>query len=323
MTQHTARTRASAPWTSSPSCRSGTPGWRNASTWRDDSVSRSRRASSCPSTSTARPRYDPTAAAWPTFGAGQYEGLRDELGTNPDRDPDYGPARIHPRGGAVAVGARKPLIAFNVNLANRRPGARQEDRLRHPRVLRWAARGAGHGRPARESGPAAPRPGEHEPGRLGAHRHRPRGARDPAHGARSRDRYRPLRAHRPGSDGGPARGRGRCTQPARLHAPTRRWSSAWPGTDEDAARHASGRRGGRGAASDRRGRPGAAGRATARSASSGRRDPSTATTPPTWPCSSPRWCVPTRCRSPQTLPRTSSCPTAWPSHRSRRPASST
>src|SRR5437868_8659220 len=48
---------------------------------------------------------------------GQYEGLKLELGTNPDRDPDFGPARLHPRGGAVAVGARKPLIAFNVNLA--------------------------------------------------------------------------------------------------------------------------------------------------------------------------------------------------------------
>ena len=48
---------------------------------------------------------------------GQYEGLKAELGVNPDRDPDYGPARLHPRGGAVAVGARKPLIAFNVNLA--------------------------------------------------------------------------------------------------------------------------------------------------------------------------------------------------------------
>jgi glutamate formiminotransferase len=47
---------------------------------------------------------------------GQYEGLKAELGVNPDRDPDYGPARLHPRGGAVAVGARKPLIAFNVNL---------------------------------------------------------------------------------------------------------------------------------------------------------------------------------------------------------------
>jgi glutamate formiminotransferase len=47
---------------------------------------------------------------------GQYEGLKAEIGVNPERDPDYGPARMHPRGGAVAVGARKPLIAFNVNL---------------------------------------------------------------------------------------------------------------------------------------------------------------------------------------------------------------
>jgi glutamate formiminotransferase / 5-formyltetrahydrofolate cyclo-ligase len=49
---------------------------------------------------------------------GQYEALKSEIGVNPDRDPDFGPARLHPRGGAVAVGARKPLIAFNVNLAS-------------------------------------------------------------------------------------------------------------------------------------------------------------------------------------------------------------
>jgi glutamate formiminotransferase / 5-formyltetrahydrofolate cyclo-ligase len=48
---------------------------------------------------------------------GQYEGLKAEIGVNPERDPDYGPSRMHPRGGAIAVGARKPLIAFNVNLA--------------------------------------------------------------------------------------------------------------------------------------------------------------------------------------------------------------
>ena len=47
---------------------------------------------------------------------GQYELLRDEIAANPDRAPDFGPRRMHPRGGAVAVGARKPLIAFNVNL---------------------------------------------------------------------------------------------------------------------------------------------------------------------------------------------------------------
>lgn len=47
---------------------------------------------------------------------GQYEGLRDAIRSDPGRAPDYGPARLHPKGGAVAVGARKPLIAFNINL---------------------------------------------------------------------------------------------------------------------------------------------------------------------------------------------------------------
>ena len=48
---------------------------------------------------------------------GQYEGLKEEIATNPERAPDFGPRKLHPRGGAVAVGARKPLIAFNLNLA--------------------------------------------------------------------------------------------------------------------------------------------------------------------------------------------------------------
>jgi glutamate formiminotransferase / 5-formyltetrahydrofolate cyclo-ligase len=47
---------------------------------------------------------------------GQYEGLRDAIMKDPERGPDFGPARLHPKGGAVAVGARKPLIAFNINL---------------------------------------------------------------------------------------------------------------------------------------------------------------------------------------------------------------
>lgn len=47
---------------------------------------------------------------------GQYEAIRDEIGDRPNRAPDFGPSRVHPRGGAVAVGARKPLIAFNINL---------------------------------------------------------------------------------------------------------------------------------------------------------------------------------------------------------------
>jgi glutamate formiminotransferase / 5-formyltetrahydrofolate cyclo-ligase len=45
----------------------------------------------------------------------QYEGLRSEI-SHLGREPDYGPARMHPSAGAVAVGARPFLIAFNINL---------------------------------------------------------------------------------------------------------------------------------------------------------------------------------------------------------------
>lgn len=53
----------------------------------------------------------------PDVRKGEFEGIRDEIGTNPDRAPDFGPARVHPTAGAVAVGARPILVAFNVNLA--------------------------------------------------------------------------------------------------------------------------------------------------------------------------------------------------------------
>ncbi|MBD3306727.1 glutamate formimidoyltransferase [candidate division KSB3 bacterium] len=47
---------------------------------------------------------------------GQFEGLREAIGTHPDRVPDYGPNRIHPTAGATAIGARFFLVAYNVNL---------------------------------------------------------------------------------------------------------------------------------------------------------------------------------------------------------------
>jgi glutamate formiminotransferase len=48
---------------------------------------------------------------------GGYEGVRDEIVEEAlDRRPDFGPSRTHPRAGAVAVGARPFLIAWNVNL---------------------------------------------------------------------------------------------------------------------------------------------------------------------------------------------------------------
>ena len=48
---------------------------------------------------------------------GGYEGLREEIGQH-GREPDEGPARLHPSAGAVAVGARPFLIAYNINLAS-------------------------------------------------------------------------------------------------------------------------------------------------------------------------------------------------------------
>ncbi len=47
---------------------------------------------------------------------GEFEGLKQAIMTDDSRYPDYGPRMVHPTAGAVAVGARMPLIAFNVNL---------------------------------------------------------------------------------------------------------------------------------------------------------------------------------------------------------------
>lgn len=47
---------------------------------------------------------------------GQFEGVRDEVLKNPNRAPDVGDPRLHDTAGAVIVGARKFLIAYNMNL---------------------------------------------------------------------------------------------------------------------------------------------------------------------------------------------------------------
>jgi len=46
---------------------------------------------------------------------GQYEGIKAEIETNPERKPDYGPSKL-PKAGATVIGARNPLVAFNVYL---------------------------------------------------------------------------------------------------------------------------------------------------------------------------------------------------------------
>jgi len=47
---------------------------------------------------------------------GQFEALREEMAVKPERAPDVGEPVLHPTAGAAAVGARKFLIAYNVNL---------------------------------------------------------------------------------------------------------------------------------------------------------------------------------------------------------------
>src|SRR5258706_9849087 len=46
---------------------------------------------------------------------GQYEGIKAEIETNLERKPDYGPSKL-PKAGATVIGARNPLVAFNVYL---------------------------------------------------------------------------------------------------------------------------------------------------------------------------------------------------------------
>ena len=58
---------------------------------------------------------NPARRALPEIRKGQYEGLKTEI-AKPERQPDYGPARMHPTAGATVVGARQILIAYNINL---------------------------------------------------------------------------------------------------------------------------------------------------------------------------------------------------------------
>jgi len=46
---------------------------------------------------------------------GQFEAMADKI-KQPEWKPDFGPQKIHPSAGVTAMGARMPLVAFNVNL---------------------------------------------------------------------------------------------------------------------------------------------------------------------------------------------------------------
>ena len=52
----------------------------------------------------------------PDIRKGEFEGLRDRIGSDPAADPDFGPRHIHPTAGATAIGARPFLVAYNIYL---------------------------------------------------------------------------------------------------------------------------------------------------------------------------------------------------------------
>ena len=108
-----ANTRALAPSTSCRSSRSRGRRWTIASHSRGRSGRRCPNASACPSSSTRsaadparRPRGCPARGIG---GAGDADGSGTWV-------PDFGPRAPHPSAGATVIGARRPLIAYNVNL---------------------------------------------------------------------------------------------------------------------------------------------------------------------------------------------------------------
>ena len=64
----------------------------------------------------ARAATRPERESLPAIRKGEFEGLRERIGKDPTADPDCGPKRIHPTGGATAIGARPFLAAYNIYL---------------------------------------------------------------------------------------------------------------------------------------------------------------------------------------------------------------
>ena len=65
-----------------------------------------------------RSAQNPKRKKLPDIRKGEYEGLSDKL-ADPEWKPDYGPAKLHVKGGATVIGCRDFLIAYNINLNTR------------------------------------------------------------------------------------------------------------------------------------------------------------------------------------------------------------
>jgi len=87
----------------------------------------------------ARAAVQPERVRLADVRRGGYEGLRETI-HEVGREPDFGPARVHPQAGAVAVGARPFLIAWNINL--------ESDDLAAAKRIARTVRESGGGLPA-------------------------------------------------------------------------------------------------------------------------------------------------------------------------------
>jgi len=65
----------------------------------------------------ARAATRPDRESLPNIRKGQFEALREQIGKDPDKTPDFGPTRIHPTAGCTAIGARPFLVAYNIYLS--------------------------------------------------------------------------------------------------------------------------------------------------------------------------------------------------------------
>ena len=111
-----ARTRASAPPTSCRSSRCAPRRCRSASRRRSGSRAASRRSSQIPAFLYEDAARIPEHKNLAVIRGKGFEEMREVIGSEPSKTPDEGEARVHATAGAVAIGARFPLIAFNVNL---------------------------------------------------------------------------------------------------------------------------------------------------------------------------------------------------------------
>jgi glutamate formiminotransferase len=82
---------------------------------------------------------NPTRRPLEAIRRGGFEGLATKM-TDAAWQPDFGPAAPHPTAGAVAIGARRPLIAYNINLAT--------GRLEIAKAIAAAIRTSGGGLPS-------------------------------------------------------------------------------------------------------------------------------------------------------------------------------